>query len=167
MSKDKVYFYVCSLFQRGLGREKGDPAWTAGIDDWPKMKGSRGKNKMGKLETPFSSAAHSSALHDYRHFVCNDKHVDKLLTKEELERMVEHENKRVQNREVVEILFDVVLVLTRNGLALRGSESSDNYGDGNFCDIVQSISRHNPVMKAGKSYFEKVPYDVYESAESE
>ena len=131
------------------------------------MKGSRGKNKMGKLETHFSSAAHSSALHDYLHFVCNDKHVEKLLTKEERERMVEHENKRVQNGEVVEILFDVVLVLTGNGLALRGSESSDNYGDGNFCDIVQSISRHNPVMKAGKSYFEKVPYDVYESAESE
>jgi uncharacterized protein YggL (DUF469 family) len=103
---------------------------------------------MGKLETPFSSAAHSSALHDYRHFVCNDKHVDKLLTKEERERMVENENKHVQNREVVEILFDVVLVLTRNGLAIRGSESSDNYGDGNFCDIVQLISRHNPVMKA-------------------
>ena len=63
------------------------------------------------------------------------------------ERMVELENKRIQNREVVEILFDVVLVLTRNGLALRGNESSGNYGDRNFCDIVQLISRHNPVMK--------------------
>ena len=112
-----------------MGREKGDSAWITGIDDWWKMKGSRGKNKMGKLETHFSSAAHSSALHDYLHFVCNDKHVDKLLTNDERERMVELENKRVQNREIVEILFDVVLVLTRNGLALRGSESSDNYGD--------------------------------------
>ena len=116
---------MCSLFQRGLGREKGDPAWITGIDDWSKMK-SRGRNKMGKRETHFSSAAHSSALQDYLHFVCNDKHVDKLLTKDERERMVELENKRVQNREVVEILFDVVLVLTRNGLALRESESSDN-----------------------------------------
>ena len=148
ISEDKAYCYVCSLFQRGLGREKGDPAWIIGIDDWSKMKGSRGKNKMGKLETHFSSAAHSSALKDYHHFVCNDKHVDKLLTKDERERMVELENKRIQNREVVEILFDVVLVLTRNGLALRGNESSDNYSDGNFCDIVQLISRHNPVMKA-------------------
>ena len=67
------------------------------IDDWSKMKGSRGKNKMGKLETHFSSATHSS----------------------ERERIVELENKRVQNREVIEILFDV-LVLTRNGFALRG-----------------------------------------------
>ena len=62
--------------------------------------------------------------------------------------MVELENKPVQNREVVEILFDVVLVHTRNGLALLRSESSDNYGDGNFCDIVQLISRHNLVIKA-------------------
>ena len=118
------------------------------------MKRSRGKNKMGKRETHSSSAAHSSALQDYLHFVCNDKHVDNLLTKDERERMVELENKRVQNQEVVEILFDVVLVLTINGLALRGSDSSNNCEDGNFCDIVHnnlgiiSNSRHNPVMKA-------------------
>ena len=134
--------------QRGLGCEKGDPAWITGIDVWSKMKGSRGKNKMGELEMHFSSAAHSSAPHDYLHFVCNNKHVDKLHTKGECEGLVEPENKRVKNRKVVEILFDVVLVLTRNGLALRRSKSSDNYGDGNFCDIVQLISRHNPVMKA-------------------
>ena len=94
---------------------------------------------MKKLEMHFSSAAHSSALHDYINLVCKDKHVDKLLTKDECERTVELENKDVQNREVVEILFDVVLVLTRNGLALRGSESSDNNGDRNFCDIVQKL----------------------------
>ena len=119
-----------------MGREKGDPAWITGIDDWSKMKGSRWKNMMGKLQTHFSCAAHSSALHDYLHFVCNDKHVDKLLTKDERERMVELENKHIQNQEVVEILFEIVLVLTRNGLALRGSESSDNHGHRNFFDLI-------------------------------
>ena len=48
---------------------------------------------------------------------------------------------------MVDILIDVVLVLTRNGLALRGSESSGNYGCGNFCEIVNLIARHSPVMK--------------------
>jgi hypothetical protein len=147
VAENKAFCYVCSLFARGLGREKAESAWIAGIDDWSKMKGSRGKDKMGKLETHFGSAAHASALQDYLHFVRDDNHVDKLLTREERERMVELEKERVENREVVEILIDVVLVLTRNGLALRGSESSGNYGDGNFCEIVNLIARHNPVMK--------------------
>ena len=139
ISKDNVYCNVCSLFRQGLGCQKGDPAWTTGIDDWSKMNGSRGKDKMGKLEMHFSCAAHSSALHDYLHFICNEKHVDKLLTKDKRERMVELENKRFQKWEE--------MVLTRNGLALRGSESLDDYGDGNFGDILQLISRHDPVMK--------------------
>ena len=62
--------------------------------------------------------------------------------------MLEFKNEAIKNREVVEILIDVVLVLTRNGLALRRSESSDNYGDGNFCEIIHLIARHNPAMKS-------------------
>ena len=109
---------------------------------------SQGKNKKGKLEMHFSNVAHAYALQDYLHFVRNDKHVDRLFTKKVREIMLEFKNERIKNREVVEILIDVVLVLTRNGLALRRSESSDNYGDGNFCEIVHLIARHNPVMKS-------------------
>ena len=137
------------MFQRVVGREKAERVSIEGVEDWSKMKESRGKNKKGKLETHFSSAAHASALQDYNlHFDRNDKHVDRLLTKKVCERMLEFENERIKNREVVEILIDVVLVLTRNGLALRRSESSDNYGDRNFCEIVHLIARHNPVMKS-------------------
>ena len=136
------------MFGRGLGREKAESAWVDGVDYWSKMKGSRGKNKMGKLHTHFGSAAHASALQNYLHFVRNDKLVDMSLTKDERERMLEFENERIKDREVVEILIDIVLVLTRNDLALRGSESSDNHDDGNFCEIVNLIARHNPVMKS-------------------
>ncbi len=87
----------------------------------------------------------SSGLSPFRR---NDNHVDRLLTKKVRERMLEFENERIKNREVVEISIDVVLVLTRNGLALRRSESSDNYDDGNFCEIVHLIARHNLVMKS-------------------
>ena len=148
ISENKAFCFVCSLFGRGLGREKAETAWVDGVDYWSKMKGSRGKNKMGKLDTHFGSVAHASALQDYLHFVRNDKHFDILLTKEERERMLEFENEPIKNREVVEILIDIVLVLTRNGLALRGSESTDNHDDGNFCEIVNLIARHNPVVKS-------------------
>ena len=93
---------------------------------------SRGQDKDGKLETHFSSKAHAAALRDCSHFVCEDKHVDKLLTKAQRESLIDSKSQLCNNREVVEMLFDVVKVLTRNGLALRGCESSSNHSDGNF-----------------------------------
>ena len=58
---------------------------------------------------------------------------------------------RLNSAKIVKSLrcfFYVVKVLTRNGLALCGCESADNYNDGNFCEIVHLLSRHNPVMKS-------------------
>ena len=137
------------MFGKGCaGRERSELPWITGINDWSKMKGSRGKDKAGKLETHFSSEVHAAALRDYSHFVCEDKHVDKLLTKAQREGLIDDESQSCNNREVVEMLFDVVKVLTRNGLALRGCESSPNHSDGNFCEIVYLLSRHNPVMKS-------------------
>ena len=130
------------------GRGRSELPWITGISDWSKMKGSRGKNKIGKLETHFSSEAHAAALRDYFHFVCEDQHVDKLLTKAQREGLIDTESQLCKNREVVEMLFDVVKVITRNGLALRGCEFSDDHSDGNFCEIVRLLSRHNPVMKS-------------------
>ena len=112
------------------------------------MKRSRVKDKVGKLETHFSSEADAAALRDYSHFVCEDKHVDKLLTKAQREDLIDSESQLCNNREVVEMFFDVVKVLTRNGLALRGCESSSNHSDGNSCEIVYLLFPHNPVMKS-------------------
>ena len=84
--------------------------------------------------------------------MCEDKHVDKLLTKAQREGLIDDESQSRNNREVVEMLFDVVKVLTRNVLALRGCESSPNRRDGNFCncEIVCLLSHHNPVMKSAE-----------------
>lgn len=149
VSSDKAFCHVCTLFGRGgPGSEKSEYAWITGISNWSKMKGSRGKNKMGKLDTHFGSEAHSIALRAYLHFVCEDKHVDKLLTKVQRESLIATESQLCKNREVVEMLFDVVRVLAKNGLALRGCESADGNCDGNFCDIVHLLARHNSVMKS-------------------
>ena len=60
------------------------------------------------------------------------------------------------------MLFDVVKVLTRNGLAVNGCESSSNHSDGNFCEIVYLLSRHNPVMKM-KSWLENSSSRKYQT----
>ena len=130
VSDDKAYCYVCKMFGKGCaGRERSELPWISGINDWSKMKGSRGKDKVGKLETLFSSEAHAAALRDYSYFVCEDKHADKLLTKAQRKGLIGSESQLCNNREVVEMFFDVVKVLTRNGLALRGCETSPNRSD--------------------------------------
>ena len=149
ISSDKAYCYVCQMFGKGCaGRERSELPWITGINDWFKMKGSRGKDKAGKLETHFSSEVYAAALRDYSHFVCEDKHVGKLLTKAQREGLIDDESQSCNNQEVVKMLSDVVKVLTRNGLALCGCESSPNHSDGNFREIVYLLSRHNPVMKS-------------------
>ena len=55
------------------------------------MKGSRGKNKVGKLEAHFSSEAHAAALRE-------DKHVDKLLTKAQREGLIDSESQLTVGR---------------------------------------------------------------------
>ena len=82
--------------------------------------------------------------------MCEDKHVHKLLTKAQREGLIDDESQSCNNREVVEMLFDVVKVLTRNVLALHGCESSPNHRGGKFCncEIVYFLSGHNPVMKS-------------------
>ncbi len=116
-----------------------------GINDWAKMKGSRGKNKARKLQTHFSSTSHAAALKEFSSFVRDDNRIESLMTKQQRQVIVDREMEMCKSREVIEMLLDVARTLTRNGLALRGDESDDN---GNFRQIVKLISRYNPTMKA-------------------
>lgn len=149
VTENKAYCFVCSVFGKGgyqsIQRERSDKSWIEGIDDWSKMKGSRGKDKDGKLKTHFSCGAHTSALRDYTNFVCEGGQIDTLLTKQQRRGIIDSETEKEKNREVIEVLFDVAKTLARNGMAFRGNNTDE---DGNFRQIVELLSRHNPVMKA-------------------
>ena len=54
------------------------------LDDWPKMKVSRRKNKPGKMETHgFSSNAHAAALRVCISFVCESDQVNVRISKQQ------------------------------------------------------------------------------------
>lgn len=110
-----------------------------------KNEGSRGKNKVGKLEAHFSCTSHMAALRDFTVFVREDGQVDFLLTKQQKRYIVDNETEKERNREVIAMLFDVAKTLTRNGIAFRGNNSEEN---GNFRQIVRLLPRHNPVLKS-------------------
>ena len=111
------------------------------------MKGSRGKNKPGKLQTYFSCDGHGAALREFTVFVQEAGHIDTLLSlsKQQRKSVIDNESEREKNREVIEMLIDVVKTLTRNGIALRRDNLDE---DGNLRQIVYLLSRHNPAIKA-------------------
>ncbi len=109
-------------------RGRSENVWIEGIDDWSKMKGSRDKNKLRKLQTHFSCDAHTAALRDYANFVRDSGHIDTLLSKQQRRSVMDDESEKGRNREVIEMLIDVAktLTCTRNGIALRGSNSDED-----------------------------------------
>ena len=60
VAKKKVSCLVCYLFQVGTGRNKSeDNYYSGGVADWGKMK-IRGKEKLVKLPTHFSSNSYKA-----------------------------------------------------------------------------------------------------------
>ena len=103
------------MFPSGIDRAKGEDAWINGIRAWSKMKGSQGEKKPGKH---FTSVAHQAAVYDYINFIDENSHIDKLLDQSNIQQLLEEE--RLLNKEVIEILLDVTIILAPQGLALRG-----------------------------------------------
>ena len=81
---------------------------------------------------------------DFLNFTRTDSHVDAQLSKEMRKSLLTEEKLRLQNTEVISILFDVARTLARESLAFRG-DGDDT--EGNFHQITRLVSRHNPSLK--------------------
>ena len=100
-----------------FGKSGQDPAWAeTRVSTWNKMK-SRGVNKKGKLALHFSSESHKAVVNVYVSF-CNPAcHVDALLDKDIQKATIRQECQKLENKEVVKILLDIVKTLS--GKTLR------------------------------------------------
>lgn len=142
--KDAAFCFICTLFPNGPNRNYSDSAWSEiGVRSWHKMKG-RGIKKPGKLHQHFTSNAHKSALIDFSNFLNFSGHIECILNKKNREQAINDEHQNKFNQEVLNILFDITRMLSRQGLAFRGDGSEEN---GNFNQIVLLLSKHNAVLK--------------------
>lgn len=150
--KDAAYCFPCSLFPKGPGREKSNPAWYEdGVQNWRKMKNA-GEPKGGKLPAHFGSISHSAALSEFCHFSLEQGHIDKLLDSRAKKLMIENEKVKMNNVEVIKIMMDICKTLGRQGLAFRGSARKDSseeakQEEGNYLQFIKLMSRHNLVMR--------------------
>ena len=105
---------------------------------------SRSVNKKGKLALHFSSECHKAAVNVYVSF-CNPAcHVDALLDKDVRKANIRQERQKLESKEVVKILLDIVKTLSCQDIAFRGNESDKN---GNYCQIVALVARHCPLLE--------------------
>ena len=117
---------------------------------------SRGKSKQGKLSSHFGSNSHKASLEALVAFQQRFQHVDKMMHEEHLKLCIEAEAEKKRNREAVKILIDIVRFLARQGLAMRG-HGAETDANGNFHQLVLTIARHSPMLKAWLDDAEKRP----------
>lgn len=126
--KNKAFCHHCILFGR-----KGQNCWTQeGFSAW-------------------SRAVSSIQLHE-----CSDLHIEASLkfkmrlTALPILPLLEEKNKQEKaiNREIVKVLIDATLFLSRNGLAFRGHrESVSKPGNrGNFLNLIDIMSKYSPCL---------------------
>ena len=75
-----------------------------------------------------------------------DQHVDKLLTKSQSKDLIDTKSQLCKSRKVFEMLFDVIKIITRNGLALCGCEFRDNDEMKSWLENSSSRKYHTTYM---------------------
>ncbi|CAF3350958.1 unnamed protein product [Rotaria sp. Silwood2] len=162
---NSAYCFCCRLFGGGPGNGQEEDAWTTtGVKQWDKMKGSRGKNKSGKLETHFKSDSHFLSLKRYLNFKNRRNNIDYILDAN----IQQREQLKIQiaksNRAAVKVLIDCARYLSRQDLAFRGHTDED----GNYFQLVNLLAKYNPFIQHWLSDAQNRSYKVtYMSKDSQ
>lgn len=120
-AKNSVFCFPCRMFSCDSGYT--EPAFTkVGVQDW--------KNLSKKLLVHMSAQSHKDSCCKYDSFQqCRTSSVMSKLSQQ-------HEVMVSENRQYTRKIIDILLYLSRQGLAFRGhDESSDSHNRGNFLEL--------------------------------
>lgn len=74
--------------------------------------------------------------------------IDVRLDKQKVITLATREKIRLENREIIKRLIDVIIVLTKSGSSFRGHlEHEDSVNKGLFLEIVDLLKRYDPIIK--------------------
>ncbi|CAH1109478.1 unnamed protein product [Psylliodes chrysocephalus] len=147
INMDAIFCFCCRIFGK---EEVNEPIFTkTGFKNWKKIAEKLSKHSEGKA-----------------HIQNNQKYV---IYKETLkagsvatQTSSAYKEQIIKNKEYFKIISDVLLTLCRQGIALRGhDESEDSKNKGNFKEICELVSRHNPLFKEQHTkYFNLTSSDI-------
>ena len=137
VAKGAVFCFICSLFHKE-GQLGSCLVWNGcfsmGEDE----------EQRGKLAEHFSSKSHKQALSAYVSFCKPLSHVGAMLDKALRNSKIQEAKDKLENKEIIKILLDIVNTLARQNMAFRG-DGKEN--DRNFCQIVRLVSRHCSLLE--------------------
>lgn len=131
VKEDKVYCFVCRQFSTGNIRDQNETFSKSGFKNWKKTTEALQKHAL--------SSCHSQCAQMYVAYkktaVLGDVHQQIAQ---------QHQGEIEQNRDHVKKLIDVILLLVRQGLPLRGHrENLASTNTGNFLEISQLLAKYD------------------------
>ncbi|KAF0750006.1 zinc finger MYM-type protein 1-like, partial [Aphis craccivora] len=117
IESNAIYCYVCRIFGNGNSE---DTFVKIGFNNWKKLSGSKGKGSKSKLQLHGSSNYHLVCLAKWSAFKQTKKSCSVHTSLETANR-----EQISINREYLKILIDIVLYLSKQGLAFRGHDEKE------------------------------------------
>jgi len=147
---DKCFCFPCRVFtgnQLNAGQIDKTFSKTA-FTNWYKRKESFRKHQLSK--------SHVNSVNSMKNYI-NEAvlPIDELLDKSRKVILVKIENEGIQNRKLIERIIDIIICLAKCGKSFRRhNESSKSNQRGLFLEIIQLLSRYDPILR---NYFENGP----------
>ena len=132
---EKLFCWPCLLFSPGTS-----PTWTRnGYNDMRSLMSDGKKHEKGK--------SHLSAFKTWKTYGANVR-VDSLLSQARRDEIQRHNEEVRQNREILKTVTEAVLYLSKQELAFRGhDESEDSLNKGNYRELLESFAKFDSVFE--------------------
>ena len=132
---EKLFCWPCLLFSPGTS-----PTWTRnGYNDMRSLMSDGKKHEKGK--------SHLSAFKTWKTYGANVR-VDSLLSQARRDEIQRHNEEVRQNREILKTVTEAVLYLSKQELAFRGhDESEDSLSKGNYRELLESFAKFDSVFE--------------------
>lgn len=131
---DKAFCFVCRNFGSKETKEQNEKFVVSGFEKWKKL-----GEALKKHEKSYS---HIQSIQGYKIYKSSpDENIhDKILQ--------QHSKEIFENREYLKKIINIILLLTRQGLSLRGhKEDINSKNRGNFLEIAENFSKYDASFK--------------------
>ena len=131
-----MYCFACRVF----GVQCGEENWISiGVT------GGNWKNGVKRIREHAATQYHMTSMMAFKTYLQN-KPIDCLLDQQRAEEQSRREREITSNRQVLNHLLDIIRLLAKQNLALRGHrESANSLNRGNFLELVHHQAKYDPI----------------------
>jgi len=138
---DAIFCFSCRCFNGNeLNIGQTEKVFTkTGFNSWYRASERLKSHQMSKYHINSQTAMNN---------FCNNKSIDEVIDSNKTLQLSKREAERLNNREVMKRLIDIVICLAKCGKPFRGhDESHTSYQKGMFLELIQILYKYDTVLK--------------------